>query len=54
MSRLLDRKVNGRYPFAYTPAARTDISETFRRIRRERETNERERAAKVAPISKKR
>lgn len=48
MKSILDRS------FKYTPAAKTDIRKTFERIRRERESNERERAAKVAPISKKR
>lgn len=34
MKSILDPKVNGKYPFEYTPAAHTDISATFERLRR--------------------
>lgn len=39
MTKLTDPKVNGKYPFTYTPAAATDLAATFKRVRqRERES----------------
>ncbi len=35
MARLLDQKVNGRYPQPYVPAVETDLHKTFARIRRQ-------------------
>lgn len=54
MSRLLDPKKNGRYPFKYRPAARTNLAARFRlelrRLRRERLDNATERAEKVSSL----
>lgn len=35
MARLLDPKHNGKYPFVYTPAEKTDIRIRFRRVKAE-------------------
>ncbi len=47
MARLLDKKVAGKYPLAYTNAAETDIAATFRRIRK----LQREQSAKQSNVS---
>jgi hypothetical protein len=47
MSKLLDKKVNGKYPFSYVRAAETDLARTFKRIR---EAN-RNAMRSVTPIS---
>lgn len=35
MSRMLDQKQKGKYPFKYVSAEETDVGKTFERIRRE-------------------
>jgi hypothetical protein len=35
MARLIDPKHNGKYPFAYTPADKTNIRIRFRRVKAE-------------------
>jgi hypothetical protein len=59
MSRCLDPKKNGRYPFAYTPSAATDVRKTIaRELRRlaaakeAREASQAEAQTKVKPIKK--
>lgn len=47
MKSILDRS------FQYTPAAKTDIRKTFRRVRAEQQRNATEREVKVAPIQRK-
>ena len=51
-SRLLDRKINGKWPFAYRDSAHTSIAETFKRererLKAEAEANESENV--VTPI----
>jgi hypothetical protein len=46
MKSILDRA------FRYTPAASTDIRETFRRIKAEQEANKKEAEEKVKPMVK--
>jgi len=46
MKSILDRS------FKYTPAAKTDISRLFKRIRREQEQNAKEAQSKVEPIKR--
>ena len=36
-ARLLDKRVNGKWPFTYTPAARTNVAATFRRVREQQQ-----------------
>lgn len=33
MSRLLEKKVNGKFPFQYRNSAETNLAETFRRVK---------------------
>ena len=35
MARLLDKKINGKYPHQYISSGCTDIAATFRRIRKQ-------------------
>jgi len=53
-ARLLDQRdpKTGKYPFAYRPAAATDIALTFARIRREQREAEHDRREKVTNISR--
>ena len=39
-----------RYPAGYTPANKTDVSKTFKRIREQQAKNEAEAKAKVTPM----
>jgi len=41
MPRLSDPKVNGKYPFHYIPAERTDIAARFKQIRAQQSAKQR-------------
>lgn len=49
MPRLLDKKVNGKYPFRYSPASSTDLAATFRRIREQ----QKQKPSNVQPMRRK-
>ena len=55
MSRLLDPKRDGKYPFDYTPSAQTDLAKTFARVRkeqREAQPTAQPKVTAITPIAK--
>ena len=55
-ARLLDKKINGRFPFEYRNAAATDVRKTFERVREEMkrvaDADEKERTQKLISMRK--
>ena len=54
MAKLLDKKVNGKFPHQYVPAACTDVADTFKRIRKQQAEMAQRPTAAVTPIAAKR
>ncbi len=50
MARLLDKKVNGKYPHQYISSGCTDITATFRRIRKQMAERDQRPTAAVTPL----
>ncbi len=51
MARLMDGKVNGKFPFQYRNSARTNLAETFKRERARLDALEAETRADVATVT---
>lgn len=52
MSRLLDKKVNGQFPFNYRPAAATDVKQTWAEAKKRMEAEKAKRAEIVREIKR--